>query len=63
MNPLRRMFGPSRKEIWRQLSEEISARYVKGSFWKGDKVQATHDEWVVTLDTYAVSTGKVVIVP
>jgi hypothetical protein len=56
------MFGPSRKEIWRQLSEEISARYVKGTFWKGDKVQATHDEWIVTLDTYAVSTGKVVII-
>ena len=59
---LRRMFGPSRKEIWRQLSEEISARYVEGTFWKGDKVEATHDEWIVTLDTYAVSTGKVVIV-
>jgi hypothetical protein len=56
------MFGPSRKEIWRQLSEEISARYVEGTFWKGDKVEATHDEWIVTLDTYAVSTGKVVIV-
>ena len=56
------MFGPSRKEIWRQLSEEISARYVEGTFWKGDKVEATHDDWIVTLDTYAVSTGKVVIV-
>ena len=59
---MRRMFGPSRKEIWRQLSDEIAARYVPGGFWKGDKVQATHDEWTVTLDTYAVSTGKVVIV-
>ena len=59
---MRRMFGPSRKEIWRQLSDEIAARYVPGGFWKGDKVQATHDEWTVTLDTYAVSTGKVIIV-
>jgi hypothetical protein len=56
------MFGPSRKEIWRQLSSEIDARYVEGGFWKGDKVQATHDQWIVTLDTYAVSTGKATIV-
>jgi hypothetical protein len=56
------MFGPSRKEIWRQLSDEIAARYVPGGFLKGDKVQATHGEWTVTLDTYVVSTGKVVMV-
>ena len=59
---MRRWFGPSREEIWRQLSTEIGARYVAGGFWKGDKVQATHEEWTVTLDTYAVSTGKAVII-
>jgi len=59
---LRRLFGPSRKEIWHQLSAEIGAQYVEGGFWKGDKVQATHGEWIVTLDTYAVSTGKVTVV-
>ena len=58
----RSWFGPSRKEIWRQLSTEISARYVEGTFWKGDKVQATHEEWTITLDTYVVSTGKTVVV-
>ena len=63
MGTLRRVFGPSRKEIWRQLSSEIDARYVDGGFWKGDTVQAAHDEWTVTLDTYAVSTGKATIVP
>jgi hypothetical protein len=59
---LRRMFGPSKKEIWRQLSEETNARFVEGGVWKADKVQATHGEWTVTLDTYAVSTGKVTII-
>ena len=59
---LRRVFGPSRKEVWRQLCDEIGAQYVDGGFWKGDKVQATHLEWTVTLDTYAVSTGKVTII-
>jgi hypothetical protein len=56
------MFGPSRKEIWRQLSEETHGRYVEGGFWKGDKVEVEHRDWTVTLDTYAVSTGKVTIV-
>jgi hypothetical protein len=61
MNALRRLFGPSRQEIWRQLSAEIDGRYVGGSLWKGDKVQATHGEWTVTLDTYIVPAGKTFI--
>lgn len=62
MGAWRRMFGPSKVEIWRQLSSELGARYVEGGFAKSDKVQATHGEWIVTLDTYVVSTGKTVIV-
>lgn len=62
MGVFRKMFGPSRKEIWRQLSTEIGARYVEGGFGKGDKVQVTHGEWTVTLDTYVVSTGKTTMV-
>jgi hypothetical protein len=62
MSVLRRMFGPSRKEIWRQLSEQIGGRFVEGGAFKSDRVEATHGEWIVTLDTYAVSTGNVVIV-
>jgi hypothetical protein len=62
MGALRRMFGPSKKEIWRQLSSEIDARYVDGGFWKGDKDQAVQEESTVTLDTYTVSTGKTTVV-
>jgi hypothetical protein len=62
MSGLRRFFGPSKEEIWRQLSAEIDANYVEGSWRKADKVEATHGEWTVTLDTYTVSTGKAVIV-
>jgi hypothetical protein len=54
----RALFGPSREEIWRQLSDEIGAQFVDGGFWKGDKIVAKHQEWTVTLDTYTVSTGK-----
>jgi hypothetical protein len=52
------LFGPSTQEIWRQLCAEIGAQYVEGGFWKGDKVQATHGPWTITLDTYTVSNGK-----
>jgi hypothetical protein len=62
MGRLRRLFGPSKEEIWRQLSAEIDANYVEGSWRGADKVQVTHGEWTVTLDTYTVSTGKAVIV-
>ena len=62
MGLARKLFGPSRKEIWRKLSEEAGGRYVDGGFWKGDKVQVEHEDWTVTLDSYAVSTGKVTIV-
>ena len=59
---MKNWFGPSRKEVWRQLSEQVGASYVDGGFWKGDKVKVTHGEWTLTLDTFAVSTGKVTIV-
>ena len=62
MKTLRKLFGPSREEMWRQLCTETGADYVQGGFWKGDKVQAAHDEWTITLDTYAVSTGKTTMV-
>jgi hypothetical protein len=45
MGVLRRVFGPSRKEIWTQLSTEIGAQYEDGGFWKGDKVIAAHGAW------------------
>ena len=51
-------FGPSKEEVWRQLSEEIGAEVVQGGFWKGgSKVQAHVGPWTVTLDTYTVSSG------
>jgi hypothetical protein len=62
LNTLRKLFGPSKAEIWRQLCTETGADYVQGGFWKGDRVQVTHNEWTVTLDTYAVSTGKTTLI-
>lgn len=64
MSILRKMFGPSREEIWRQLSDQIGGTYTQRTFWKGDKVQAGHGEWIVTLDvfTQVISTGKTTMV-
>src|SRR5688500_12040065 len=47
-----RVFGPSRREIWRQLSEQLGGEM--HSSWRGDKVQVAHDDWTLTLDTYVV---------
>ncbi len=58
MSSLRRLFGVSRTELWKKLSDELGGTHVDGGFWKGDKVQVVHGEWTITLDTYTVSTGK-----
>ena len=42
--------GPSKDEVWRQLSEDIGAEFIEGGFWKGNKVQAHVVPWTVTLD-------------
>ncbi len=58
MTILRELFGPSKEEIWSQLSQEIGAAYQPGGFFTGGKVVLTHRQWQITLDTYTVSTGK-----
>jgi hypothetical protein len=58
MNPIKRMFRPSDVEIWRKLESEANARFEKGDFWHRDKVEVTHDDWVITLDTYFSAANK-----
>jgi len=58
MSVLRQLFGPSKEEVWQKLCLDLGGTYVDGGLWKGDKVQADHGEWTITLDTYVVSTGK-----
>ena len=59
MSVLRHWFGPSRSEIWRQLSEKLGATYSAGGFTKSDRVDVTHDEWTITLDCYFNAATKV----
>ena len=58
MSLLRQVFGPSKEEIWSQLSREIGANYEEGGFFKNGKVVLSHRQWEITLDTYTVHTGK-----
>jgi len=58
MGLMREMFGPSKKEIWQVLNEQIGSEFVEGGFFKGDKVVAHIKQWSLTLDTYTVSNGK-----
>ncbi|HYP29086.1 MAG TPA: DUF3137 domain-containing protein [Blastocatellia bacterium] len=59
MGFFKKLFGPPQEEIWKQVSDEIGAQFIKGSFFKGaDRVEARVDNWTVVLDTFTVSTGK-----
>ena len=62
MGLLRQVFGPSKEEVWSQLSRELGADYEEGGFFKEGKVVLSHKQWEITLDTYAVHTGKTTIV-
>lgn len=57
MSFLRNTFGPSKKEIWAQIAQDIGGDFIEGSFWKKDTLTYTHGEWIILLDTYAQSTG------
>ena len=59
MGLLRNAFGPSRHEVWQRLSDEIGATYLPAQGWKGDRIDAHHGQWVVTLDSYHVMVGRV----
>jgi hypothetical protein len=58
MSLLRTLFGPGKDEIWRQFSAAVGAQFTEGRLFKAGRVDARHGEWMVTLDTHTVSTGK-----
>lgn len=58
MGVLREVFGPSKKEVWRELSDAIGADYIEGGFFGNNMVLVHVKDWTITLDTYTVSSGK-----
>jgi len=55
---LNQLFGPNKDEMWKEFSQQVGGEFVEGGFFKKDKVEVFYKEWMVTLDTYTVSTGK-----
>ena len=59
---LRKLFGPSQAEVWNLLAQQIGGEFRGGEKWKRPRVDVQVGEWIVTLDTFAVSTGKSTVV-
>ena len=58
MNILKALFGPTRKDVWRQLSRELGGQFHEGGFFSQSAVQARRDDWIITLDTFTQGDGK-----
>ena len=58
MSILRELFGPSKEVIWNQLAQETGAIHTSGGFLKKSKVEASHGEWTITLDTHTVRSRR-----
>ena len=52
------LFGKSRKEVWKQIAKEINANYIEEGLFQNPRVELKHNNWIIYLDTYTVSTGK-----
>lgn len=55
------IFGPSQKDTWNKVSDETNSQFIKGGFWKGHKIVAQEKNWTITLDTFVVHAGTVVV--
>ena len=58
MKFLRALFGPTRKEVWRQLADERGGRFHEGGLFGHSAVQVRSGDWTLTLDTYSEGDGK-----
>ena len=59
MSLLKRIFGPSQKDVWKELSERLGGEFIAGGVFRGaNTVKATIAGSTITLDTFTVSTGK-----
>jgi hypothetical protein len=61
MGMLKKLFGPSQKELWTNLADQIGGTFTKGNLSHGDAVRVQVDEWEVVLDTYTINTQNTVI--
>ncbi|MEL6251581.1 MAG: DUF3137 domain-containing protein, partial [Bacteroidota bacterium] len=43
-----------RRQIWKQLAEQLEGEFIKGNFVKTDRVEAYHGDWMIVLDSFIV---------
>ena len=56
---LRKLFGPSQAELWNLLAQQVGGQFIEGKGFGGvHRVEVSVGQWIVTLDTFVVSTGK-----
>src|SRR5438477_46492 len=58
MSILRQIFGPSKDEIWRELSDQVGGNFVQTGFFSKTKIEVHHKQWTITLDTFTESSGE-----
>ena len=51
-------FGKHKREIWQELCEHIPATFFKGKWNKPDRVEASHGNWMITLDSFSVDSSQ-----
>jgi len=47
---IRKLFGPSQREVWEQLCAESGSEYVQGSLFKRPRVRKRVGNWTITLE-------------
>jgi hypothetical protein len=57
MGILRALFGPSKAEVWQQLSQQIGGQFSKADRLHGDRVQVHASGWTVLLDSFFEDDG------
>ena len=58
MGLLRSIFGPSKREIWSQIADEIGGDFIDSGFFKRGGLVYEHQDWTLVLDTYSTSSSN-----
>lgn len=48
------LFGRHKREIWRQLAEQLAGSFFRGKLLQPDRVEAYYGDWTITLDHFMV---------
>ncbi|MEM7160904.1 MAG: hypothetical protein AAF487_00560 [Bacteroidota bacterium] len=58
MTFFKRLFGPSRKEVWTEVAEELGVEFYYGGFFGRDEFIYEYKAWKIYLDKITKGSGK-----